>query len=102
MVLGPWPVRKGLLIWSVNLTNKCKVVKEISKNDPARRLKERKFTREREESYSDEEGRNIVCKDTVVGESLGIRRNCKKASMPKTQGTRDGDKANVQSGGKPI
>lgn len=42
-----------------------------------------------------------MCKDTVVGESLGTRRNCKKASMPKTQGTRDGDKASVQVGESP-
>ena len=43
-----------------------------------------------------------MCKDPVVGGSLGIIRNCKKASMPKTSGTGDGDKANVRSRGKTI
>ena len=79
---------KGLLIWSVNLTNKCKVAKGISKNDPARRLKERKFTREREESYSDEEGRNTVCKDTVVGESLGIRKELQEGQYAQNTGNK--------------
>ena len=42
-----------------------------------------------------------MCKDTVVGESLGIRKELQEGQYAQTQGTRDGYKASVRVGESP-